>query len=186
MNTGRFRSFAFLILIPFLLNCSGGGGSSDISTVKNGTLGLDTSVTVGNAFEGYKLFTKKEWKALSDPQKRRIVEFSGTLDMPAILKKYKDLSAQGGNLGQHFQKEYENIQKVANKANECAYFAQFYIAQDGKSFSLNKSGIRYALKDGKRHEGTFQDYELNLVMPGIYKNDGNVFGQDIYTKSPYF
>lgn len=182
----KIRFFVLAVIIPFILNC--GGGSSDISTVKNGTYGADRSVTVGNAFDGYKLFTKKEWKSLSDPQKRRIVEFTGTLNMSPILNRYKEWGEKYKDRGKYNTDKdtYENLLKVVNGANECIYYAQFFIAQDGKSFSLNQSGIRFSLKDGKTHEGKFWEFEADSALSEIYKNNELAFGENVYFKSPYF
>lgn len=179
--------FVLALVIPFLFSC-GGGSSSDISTVKNGTLLVDKSVTLGNAFDGYKLFTKKEWKSLSDPQKRRIVEFSGTIDMPTIVGKCKAAAEKNKHLGKTniFQNEYDGVAKVNDNVNECTYYAQFFIAQDGKSFSLNQSGIRFTLKDGKSHEGKFDESEASDLISKIYKNDEFAFGYNIYFQSPFF
>jgi hypothetical protein len=56
-------------------------GGGDVALVKNGYLEFDKSITVGQAFEGYKFFTKKEWKAIKTEQGRKVIEFKGLLDL---------------------------------------------------------------------------------------------------------
>lgn len=160
MKCGRLSIFVFFMVIPFLMNC-GGGGSSDISAVKNGALGFDQSVTVGNALEGYKLFIKKEWKSLSDPQKRRIVEFSGTLDKQGMEKDLEKTSYI-----------HECYSKFKNGTKEYMYYAQFVMSTDGKQFSLYKTGFRYVMNDGKIYEASplYEQRSFELLA-SIYKND---------------
>lgn len=174
----KIRLSVLAIIIPFILNC--GGASGDISTVKNGTYGADRSVTVGNALDGYKFFTKKEWKSLSDPQKRRIIEFTGTLDVPAIVKLELEKLGKGNNISL-----YENLSNIMNKTNECSYYAQFVISADGKSFSLYKSGIRYVLKNGQIHNGEpWTESNALDLLSSIYKNEYFGCRSELFYEAP--
>jgi len=174
MKIGRFV-FVFLIIVPFIINCGGGGGSSsDISTVKKGTLGLDNSVTVGNALEGYKLFTKKEWKSLSDPQKRRIVEFSGTMDKQNTQKAFNPDTLI-----------FDMLNVLNNKTKEYSYYVQFLISADGKEFSVGKSGFRYVLSSGEVYDGEpMSDNNAGEVLSSIYKNDSQAPQSELCHKAP--
>lgn len=49
--------------------------------MKNGYLEFDKSITVGQAFDGYKYFKSKKWISYKTDQGRRVVEFSGAVDM---------------------------------------------------------------------------------------------------------
>ena len=59
-----------------LIGCSKLGGG-DVSSVKNGVLGIDKSITVGQALDGNKYFKSKSWNAVKDEQGRRYVDFTG-------------------------------------------------------------------------------------------------------------
>jgi len=52
----------------------------DISLVKNGYLNFDQSLTVGQAFETYKYFGKKEWTTLKDERGRKYVIFKAQMN----------------------------------------------------------------------------------------------------------
>jgi hypothetical protein len=54
--------------------------SSAIDTVKDGTLALDSSRTVGQALESYNYFSATSWKSFKDNKGREIVEFTGVVD----------------------------------------------------------------------------------------------------------
>jgi len=78
------RAFVLLIavltMVTVLTGCDKLGGG-DVSLVKTGYLDFDKSTTVGQAFDGYKFFTKKEWKSYKTDQGRKVVEFKGLLDL---------------------------------------------------------------------------------------------------------
>ena len=138
----------FLVLLAFsLVSC--GGGSSDINTVKNGTLFFDQGLTVGNALEGYSQFTKKEWKIIPDPQKRKIVEFDGTINLPAIVETHGKFAEKYSGS----KSDYDKFSKIMNSTKECQYYARFIISTDGKHFAYDVSGIKFTLKDGQSWSG---------------------------------
>ena len=74
-----------LLVSAFLVGC----GDSTISKVKNGTLSLDKSTTIGNAFDNYSFFTETSWKKFETKQKSTIVEFEGKLDLTCAFEDYE-------------------------------------------------------------------------------------------------
>ena len=94
------QKFIWAVMLVALMTfsisgCSKNGGG-DVSQVKNGYLSLDKSINVGQAFDGYKYFKTKEWKAFKTEQGRRIVEFNGEIDLTKddnVKMAYKDCAA---------------------------------------------------------------------------------------------
>jgi hypothetical protein len=61
-----------------LILLTGCDGFGNIGTVKSSILrDLDHSITIGDALDKYKYFTKTEWKEFKTDQGRKIVEFNG-------------------------------------------------------------------------------------------------------------
>jgi hypothetical protein len=152
-----------LFLSIGLINCSGKDGNGislsknrEIDLIKNGVLELDKTVTVGNALEGYKYFNKKEWKVVEDSQKRKSVEFYGTIDLPSV---------------------YEGIepklkQDLLSTVNDSVYYVKFNISADNKSFSVAGGGEKVSFKNGKKYEDD-QDAQSLLIsgaLQNIFKN----------------
>lgn len=75
-----FVVVSIVMLAIGTVGCSKSGGG-DVGLVKNGYMDIDKSITVGQAFDGYKYFTKKEWKAYKTEQGRRMVEFNGEFNI---------------------------------------------------------------------------------------------------------
>lgn len=69
----------------FLVGCE----DSTISKVKKGTLPLDKSTTIGDAFDNYSFFTKTSWKKFETKQKSTVVEFEGKLDLTCAFDDYE-------------------------------------------------------------------------------------------------
>ena len=61
-----------LLTISFLMVACFRGG--DISLVKNGVLGIDNSITVGEAIDNYKYFKDVKWESFKTDNGRRVVQ----------------------------------------------------------------------------------------------------------------
>ena len=70
-----------LIIISFTAVMFIGCGD-DVSTIKNGTLEFDKSITVGQAFDKYKYFSSTKWKSFSTDNGKKIVEVKGGKRLP--------------------------------------------------------------------------------------------------------
>lgn len=62
----------------------------NVNLVKNGTLAVDTSITVGNAFDNYKYFDKTKWTDLKTANGRKIVQFEGLFNDELSKKIFGD------------------------------------------------------------------------------------------------
>ena len=61
-------------------------GCSDVSTVKDGTLNFDNSITVGQAFDRYSYFSDTDWKDFETSNGRKIVQVTGEFNDDYIKK----------------------------------------------------------------------------------------------------
>jgi uncharacterized protein YecT (DUF1311 family) len=148
----RLIFMIFLLSFLVLIGCGGKDGNSinikqnkEIDGVKNGVLELDKTVTVGNALEGYKYFSKKEWRLVEDPQKRKTVEFLGTLDLASVYEKLEP-------------KLKENL---LSTVNDCVYYIKFNMSADNQSFSLASGGEKVSFKNGKIRE---ENYDASTLL----------------------
>ena len=79
-----------IIIIPYLAVCAiSVYANSDVEIVMKGTLPYDKSITIGDAFNNFRYFESKKWKAHQDENKRRLVTFIGALDL-GKLKYYNN------------------------------------------------------------------------------------------------
>lgn len=69
----------FLVIVGFV------GCGDNISLVKNGTLELDKSITIGQAFDKYKYFKNTEWKELVTDNGKKIVQVDGIIDKDRMV-----------------------------------------------------------------------------------------------------
>ena len=163
------RMFALLIIIQALLFI--GCTSNPIDLVKKGTLGdLDNSVTVGNAFDGYKYFDTKSWEKREDQQKRKYVEFRGHVLLGTILAAPTDGA---------FTITPELIEQAKQMfvGGEIIYIAQFVVGSDGESFNLQYSGIEVQVKNkntGEVENKSMSDRNL-WILKNIFNNDPGHF-----------
>lgn len=61
-------------------------GCSDVSTVKDGTLNFDNSITVGEAFDKYSYFLDTDWTDFKTSNGRKIVQVTGEFNDDYIKK----------------------------------------------------------------------------------------------------
>jgi hypothetical protein len=144
-----------IVGINVLLQC--GCGKNPIETVKAGTLEFDTTVTVGNAFEGYKYFKNKYWNTIETDQKRIVVEFRGDIDVDAyknVKIKYLIVSAA-------------DMPKVKATLASFTYLAQFELNQDKKGFELKYNGFETVTKNGDKNSIGIHGFS---TIQSIYKN----------------
>jgi len=147
----KLSFWILVIIIAFMIS---GCSSKPENSVKEGTLNIDTSVTVGDAFNGYKYFSDKSWKAFRDSQNRQIVEFNGKLD----FDKFANTELEGMTLTTEMLKKAKTQLKAQLGNIELTYIAQFKISKNGKTFKLSYSGIK---------------------ISGTNKDTGNYFSKDI-------
>ena len=79
-----------IIIIPYLAVCAiSVYANSDVEIVMNGKLPYDKSISIGDAFNNFRYFESKKWKAHQDKSNGRLVIFIGALDL-GKLKRYNN------------------------------------------------------------------------------------------------
>ncbi len=135
--------------------------SSAIDTVKDGTLVLDSSRTVGQTFDSYKYFSATSWKSFKDNKGREIVEFTGSVD----YDKYVGAIYGGVTLSSEIvTKAKKNMENM-----KMSFIAQF--AVKGNRFLLIFSGINVGGVDenGKLHQKKIPDTKMETIE-AVYRN----------------
>lgn len=177
-----YKAIVGLILLFVFLGCE----SSPVDLVKNGTLNLDPSTTVGNAFRGYQGFMERKWRFFKDRQGRKIVEFSAKLKLDADALELSPYQLTGENIplapfsAKAIKKRYFNL-KGGNY--NIKYIARFRITIGGKSpgppmfypsygknLQLSRSGLEIVEANNK----IFAEYDdslfFNIVLRDIYND----------------
>ena len=142
------------------------GLANNIAMVKNGILDVDSSTTVGNAFDGYEYFKSTTWRVFTTKQGRTVVEVKAVYDTEKFI---------GGIVnGITLTKEIYDKAKVNFLANmvEMALITQFNISKDDITFSLATIGWKFKGKQFKTGEVTEADIPgaNTETLSTIYKN----------------
>lgn len=146
----RIKMTCVLVLAIGLSACS----DSNISQVKNGTLALDKSLTIGQAIDNYKYFSKTKWETLTTENKKKVVQVSGKID----LSKHPNIN----------QKEMPVLKEVEMRF-------QFVINQD-KTFELSWCGTWVEKNNGEKVEPPQQTYIEACInsLKAIYNNSPDI------------
>jgi hypothetical protein len=80
----------YIIIIPCLAFCASSvHAKTDIEVVMTGKLPYDKSMTIGDAFNNFRLFQNKTWKFRQEEDKKKLIIFTGTLDL-GNLRRYNN------------------------------------------------------------------------------------------------
>lgn len=103
------KMIAAVLFSLILAGCDG-----DLSSVKNGTLEFDNSITVGQAFDKYSYFSSTQWESFETSNGRKIVEVTGffTDDYP-ILKQLKPRGIDKMSLTVQFRVNKDDTFEIA-------------------------------------------------------------------------
>ena len=71
------RKACVALLVANIVFLSGCNYFSNTERIKRGIYGIDYSISIGDALDNYKYFTKTEWKEFTTSQGREVVEFKG-------------------------------------------------------------------------------------------------------------
>ena len=120
-------------VLSFIVNTSS-SNSGVVNMVKSGTLGIDNTVTIGDALDNYQYFDSTDLRAFETQQKRTIVEFKGEIkkggmEINGLDKKY-------------FDKNVDRVRVVI----------QFALGKDNSSFKIQHIGYEVVEKEGKVKE----------------------------------
>jgi tetratricopeptide (TPR) repeat protein len=158
-NTNRIiglgNVFLLALTVLFINACGIGGIGGDISKVKKGYLDFDKSITIGQAFEGYKYFDKKNWSALKDEQGRRYVNYDAQMNKDFLTEVNNDREKDKINFGK----------KGPIGAIKITF--QFTINHDGTFFPSGSGYVVTWLSGEEEDKGILNDSD---VM-SIYKNE---------------
>lgn len=128
--------------------CDKLGGGGEVAMVKNGTLELDKSLTVGKAIDNYKYFKKTKWELVTTDNGRKVVTVTAAMD----TEKHPSMGAQSG------------IKSADMKF-------QFKINQD-KTFEIGWCGLAIEKNDGQKVEPS-ENVNLQMCLnslKSIYNN----------------
>lgn len=159
-----------LSLFMFIL-C--GCGTNDEALIRNGYLDVDKSLTIGKAFDGYKYFKSKSWKAFKSDNGRRIVQFDGSFNLSSdkvVEHCFQMLKAIGGSPGDPEKKEIQDAvtkNKINEKFKSLDLVVQFAINPD-KRFEIKYMGIKTNFQGQEKEQNIGEGSEQTLKE--IYDN----------------
>lgn len=157
----KINHLVLIIATALILTACGGDPTG---SVKNGVLEFDTSVTVGQALDGYDYFKSTSWETFETSQGRTVVEFNGVMD----LDSYAGSSLEGMVL----TSDMIDKAKDTMKELKITYQAQFSISKTDDSFEVQYSGINITGKridNGEDADIDESDEDLS-GLASIYNN----------------
>lgn len=136
-------------ILLFSLILSGCG--SDLSSVKDGTMSFDNSITVGDAFDKYSYFTSTDWRSFETSNGRKIVEVEGI-----------------------FTDNYPAFQQLKVKGiEELSLVVQFRVNKDD-SFEISAIKMNAKNSSGEETEqdlgSTISEAQLDLFLNELYND----------------
>lgn len=138
------------LMIVFLTAFMFVGCGDDTSTIKNGTLEFDKSITVGQAFDKYKYFSSTKWRSFSTDNGKKIVEVKGDL-----------------------KNEYLQHMNWEDKFASASLVVQFTLNKDN-TFELSAIAFDFLTRNGeKRMEDIGErltERQFNTFLKELYNN----------------
>ncbi len=142
----RFYNYLVIVLSIFMIT----GCSNDVSTIKNGTLEFDKSITVGQAFDKYKYFSSTKWKSFSTDNGKKIVEVKGD-----------------------FKNEYLQHMKWEDKFASASLIVQFTINKDD-TFEISALAFDFLTRNGDKERRDIGERlttrQFNTLLKELYNN----------------
>jgi len=125
-------------------------GCSEVSTVKDGTLNFDNSITVGEAFDKYSYFSDTDWTDFETSNGRKIVQVTGT-----------------------FNDDYIKKMGWTKKFSEVSLIVQFKINKDD-TFEIAAIGLEFTNLKGKTKKVDLgkgmSTRQLNMMLKELYND----------------
>ncbi len=152
-----------------------------IATVKDGTLNIDGSTTVGNALDNYKYFRSTGWKEFEDQQRRRVVEFNGKIDAKSTIKKWLQSRYSEDVINKLTPKNISsdidvNLQFLVNTDNETFKLAYGEVVLNGQIIGQDASHI---IRDVYKNELI---NDINFGVGSIFSDEANKISRGIASK----
>jgi hypothetical protein len=142
----KMRKILTLLITLFALISFSGCGN--VSTVKDGTLEFDKSLTVGKAFDNYKYFKSVKWSEITTENGKKVVQIDGIVDF--------DKHPKGA--------DYTKIFKEAKVT------FQFTVNEDS-TFQITYCGFDMVKIDGEKTEYKANKFEMGFNLKQIYNNE---------------
>lgn len=141
------KKFISILLFSLILT----GCGSDLSSVKDGTMHFDNSITVGDAFDKYSYFTSTDWRSFETSNGRKIVEVKGV-----------------------FTDNYPIFKQLKGKGiEELSLVVQFKVNKDD-SFEISAIGMNAINSSGEETEqdlgSTMSEAQLDLFLKELYND----------------
>ena len=115
----------YIIIIPCLAFCAiSVHAKTDIEVVMNAKLRYDKSMTIGDAFNKFRYFKSKTWKFRQEEDNKKLVIFTGTLDL-------SDLRRYNNKLG----------------ALKAAFIRVIFVLNTDKGKNVGRLNVRYTSED---------------------------------------
>jgi len=134
-----------LFLVIFIIGCG------KVSTVKNGVLNFDKSITVGEAFDKYSYFSDTDWTDFETSNGREIVQVTGTFNDKYMKQK---------GWTKQFSKAFLIVQFKVNKDN---------------TFAISAIAVKFITLEGKTKEidmsKRLSTYQFNLMLKELYNDE---------------
>ena len=160
-----FKIIFTTILIVLFTGCFNNG---NIDTVKNGTMSIDESLTIGQAFDNWNECENNKWDSIVEKNGRNIVVFSCT---------FKNIKSEINTLFQNNLIEKYNFSLLDLK--NAKFEIKWAINTDKKGFKVDDIKVTYLWSDGLE-----KTYNVNQsFLSTIYKNEpfGGYKGSSILT-----
>lgn len=152
----KFNVFAVSILgmASLLLSGCNRAGNADVEMVKKSYVRLNSTKTVGQAFDNYKYFKSREWKPYTESG-NHFVKFTAEVDISnRLTPEYYDRMNKEGKAD------------IIVKKVDMVFI--FYIDRQNKKFNIIKCEYVYYRANGKKGYGP---EELENVINPIYNNE---------------
>lgn len=88
----------------------------DLTFVKKGHTSYNKTIAIGEAFDGYKYFGKKEWQTVKTPQGARLVILKADMN-PQFIKEINEACGKQNPQGKMIESQKWSIQFTINKEN---------------------------------------------------------------------
>lgn len=152
------KCYAVMLAALFSLVLAGCG--SNVDAVRDGTLLIDETVTIGGAIEGCSWVKSVKWKEFETDQGRQIVEAKAVLKNEPHLKNAPNFnSSKEDNWSKPLKLLTENLGTMT-------YTMQFAMTRDGESFEPLAANltVTYRKKDGSDGIEEVNDEDFAILV----------------------
>lgn len=148
-------------------------GDENVEVVKNGTLHIDPSTSIMQAFEGNRFHEDSEWRSFEDIQGRIIVEYKAKLN---VQEYEKTLLNEDEYLRAMYGSQIDQAMQEGDSRVQDAYFLliQFTLHSNKEAFNISHIGLYVDEKEIER----LRPAAFGKSLQEIYTNE-LTFGPNI-------